>query len=276
MLPIGEPHIIGPMLLTDALVEEIHNLRITMMRSFIQSYQTVQPDKKGMEFGGGYASFAGAGIPMSQVYGMGHRGASFNLDEVDEFYRGFSENWELILTPFASTEALQGAVAHGYLPDHFESVMAQYAPEVTLTDLPGVTIEKVTGDYETWMRTSDAAWSGAEELPDSVSDLAQVMTVNPATQRYLAWCDGEPAATAAMGSYGGRYFFAGASTRTKFRGRGLQRALTQRRLYDAGPGNLVEVITSPGSLSHRNAQRSGFQPLYSKLILFRHPVQDPG
>ena len=103
-------------LLTDALIEELHGFRLEMMRrSVARSPET----SAGIEIGGGYARFAGDGSPLTQAYGLGHRGAEVDLQELDAFYDGKTTNWELILTPFASESFLRSASGHGYVADHF-------------------------------------------------------------------------------------------------------------------------------------------------------------
>lgn len=260
------------MLLTDALIEDIHAMRLTMMRDLVSTYRQRFPEAKGQEFGGGYASFAGKGVPLSQVYGVGHRGAAFDLDEIDAFYADLGDNWEFIVTPFCSDSVLKSATKHGYELDHFESVMGQIVGDTQVEPIAGVTVEEVESDFDLWHRTSDAGWAGTDDLPTEPSLLSTAMSQSRTTRRYLARVDGEPAATASLGDYGGKFLFAGASTRIQFRGRGLQRLLTQRRIRDAGKGAYVQVITMPGSESHRNAQRVGFRPLYSKLVLYRYPT----
>jgi len=256
------------MLLTDTLIEDLHHFRIEMMRRSVGALQVVSPSTVGKSTGGGYAKFAGDGSPITQVYGVGHRGVPVDFAEIDEFYRGLTRNWEMVITPFAGSSVLGQAVKFGYVPDHIESVLAQHAEPATVDTIPGMEITVVDDDLSQWMKTSESGWSDRDELVDEFSELTQVLAAYPA-RRYLALVDNEPAATASLISIDGRYMFAGACTRPKFRRRGLQRALTQRRLSDAGVGSFVQVVAIPGSQSHRNLQRVGFQPLYSKLVMFR-------
>ncbi|HSP32771.1 MAG TPA: hypothetical protein VLU46_00470, partial [Thermoanaerobaculia bacterium] len=63
--------------------------------------------------------------------------------------------------------------------------------------------------------------------------------------------------------------FFGAGTRERFRNRGVQTALLQRRIADAVRAGceLGIVTTQPGSASHRNVARRGFALLYTKLSM---------
>jgi hypothetical protein len=259
------------MLLTDDLIDRLHRLRIEGMVSFSESVRAVLTSGDGAAIGSGFAVFAGAGSPMTQVYGVGFRGTSINLSEIDEFYAGRTDNWELILTPFVDPSEFQRAVAWGYVPDHFESVLAQISGGGLVEGLPDVTLEEIGHDLTEWMCTSEMGWTGADALPDGPSEITRLICATNDVRRYLARVNGVPAATASLGARTEGYLFAGASTLPKFRGRGLQRLLSQRRLADATPGSVVTVTALPGSKSHRNLQRVGFQPLYSKMVFYRRP-----
>lgn len=208
---------------------------------------------------------------MTQVYGVGFRGAPISLEEIEGFYTGRTDNWELILTPFVDPSEFQRAAAWGYVPNHFESVLAQISEDVVTEDLPDITLEESCEDLEEWMCTSEMGWTGSDELSDGPSEITRLICATSDVRRYLARVNGVPAATAALGVRTEGSLFAGASTLPKFRGRGLQRLLTQRRLADTSPGSLVTVTALPGSKSHRNLQRVGFKPLYSKMVFYRRP-----
>ncbi len=256
------------MLLTDELIDNLLTFRVAKLRALVESGTQAGFTFEGKTMGSGYACWAGDGSPMTQVYGVGHRDSEFDLDEIDAFYEGRATNWELVATPFTSKSLLTEAVKRGYLPDHFETVLGQLASSTSVELQPGVEIERVSGDMTEWMRVNDAGWMEQDELPDEVSDLSRLMAATPA-YRYLARVNGEPAAAAGLASLDGKFLFAGACTLPKYRGRGIQRAFTQRRLNDAGPGSFVQVVATPGTVSHRNLQKVGFDPLYSKLVMMR-------
>lgn len=260
------------MLLTDDLIERIHTFRLERMRLWINGLKaTCVAD--GLDHGGGFVSFAGHGSPRSQAYGIGHRGAEFDLNLIEGFFKGLAPNWELIVTPFCTSSVLREAARLGYAPRHFRSVLATMTTDIRPDPLPNVRIEEVSSDLDLWIRTSDAGWTGADQLADNPSEVGKQLATSSA-RRYLAWLDGEPAATASLIGNGEISSLGGACTRVQFRNRGLQSLLTQRRLADVGPHKFVQVTALPGSQSHRNLQRLGFQPLYSKLVFTRH-LQEP-
>jgi len=260
------------MLLTESLVETLHDFQIRSMARSIDFLRAVEPSTKGQAFGTGFATFAGDGSPLTKVSGLGYNGSTFDLAEVDAFFADLTSNWELIVTPFTSKELMQKASALGYMPDHFETLLGQIA-DPQAAELPaGMTIEEVEGDLTEWTRVTDAAWMESEDLPSEPTPIGRIMAAWPA-RRYLGRIDGEPAASASLCENNGTYLFAGACTRPQFRGRGLQTALTQFRLQAAGADALVLVSALPGSQSHRNLQRIGFQPIYSELVMFRQAAE---
>jgi N-acetylglutamate synthase-like GNAT family acetyltransferase len=63
----------------------------------------------------------------------------------------------------------------------------------------------------------------------------------------------------------------GAATLPDKRRRGVQSALLSSRLADAGRlgCDVAVVTTQPGSKSQQNAQRQGFELLYTRAVLVR-------
>lgn len=260
------------MLLTQSLIERLHHFQIDSMARSIDYLQAVEPSAKGKAFGSGFATFAGDGSPLTKVSGLGHNGSEFDLSEIDAFFEGLTQNWELIVTPFTGKELLKQSSILGYVPDHFETVLGQIAKPNSFEVPSYMTIEEVQDDLTEWMLVTDSGWMESDVLPDEPSVVGKIMAAWPA-RRYLGRIDGEPAATACLCENNGIYLFAGACTRPQFRGRGLQTALTQHRMKAAGDGALVLVSALPGSQSHRNLQRIGFQPIYSELVMFRRATE---
>lgn len=227
------------------------------------------PGHEGKRIGAGYARFGGDGSPLTQSYGLAHNGAPCDLNQLEAFYQGRATNWELIITPFDHPDFLGQATKFGYIPHHFESVMVMTVPPIHPAPANEIAVEEVVDEFDLWTRTCEAGWLGLEELPHTLSPLGELIGSDPTQRRFLATIDATPAGTAALLEYGGDYLMAGASTRPQFRGQGVQKALTHRRLATAGEGALIQVVTVPGSESHRNAQRMGFEVLYSKLVLMR-------
>ena len=91
--------------------------------------------------------------------------------------------------------------------------------------------------------------------------------------RYAALCDGVLAGGAGLRTTEGVAQFAGAATAPAHRRRGVQSALLAARLADAAAAgcDVAVIVTQPGSRSQQNAQRRGFDLLYARAVLVKHP-----
>ena len=90
-------------------------------------------------------------------------------------------------------------------------------------------------------------------------------------RRVLFRSDGEAVGEAAMRIDGDLAQLAGAGTLPAARGRGVQKALLQRRLADAAAAGctLSVVTTAPGTRSQDNAMRRSFELLYTRAIMIK-------
>ncbi len=253
------------MILTDHLIDRVHRFNKATLRLSGEAAVLLDPTSVGTELGTGYALFAGEGCPVTQIIGIAHREPG-DIAEIEAFFAPKTPNWEVTVTPFTDPAAVRALLDAGYRPGQFEGTLAQIIE--TLPDEPTADIREIDGDAETWTEVTGRGWSGDETdafTPDNMAQFAGAMR----TRRYLAYIDGIPAASAAMVETDDAVGMMGATTRVPFRGRGLQTALLARRLRDAGAGRLAIMGAVPGSDSHRNAQRAGFNPLYSTLTLMR-------
>ena len=91
---------------------------------------------------------------------------------------------------------------------------------------------------------------------------------------YIARRNGEVAGAGGMRIANGVAQLCGAGTLPAHRRRGVQTALLQHRLADAGRAgcDVAVVTTQPGSVSQQNVQRQGFELLYTRAILVKPPA----
>jgi N-acetylglutamate synthase-like GNAT family acetyltransferase len=106
-----------------------------------------------------------------------------------------------------------------------------------------------------------------EELAKALGDVLGGATYG----RYLARIDGHPVGEAALHFDDRLALLAGSGTLPPFRGRGVQKALVQRRLRDARDAGceFAVVVTAPGTRSQENVMRRGFELVYSRAILIK-------
>jgi ribosomal protein S18 acetylase RimI-like enzyme len=91
--------------------------------------------------------------------------------------------------------------------------------------------------------------------------------------RYIALRDGVIAGGASFRMADGIAQLTGAATAPAHRGRGIQTALLSARLADAAAAgcDVAVVTTQPASKSQQNAQRRGFDLLYTRAVLVKKP-----
>lgn len=200
---------------------------------------------------------------------------------LDAVERAFAERGAGV-QPEVSSLADPGLLAmlagRGYRLVSFENVLGRpLGGHVERVAPPGVTVEPSGDDeFESWLAvvveaalapdTQGVPWYEEfprEALENNERDAAELTT------RYLARAGGVPAGGGSMRTADGVAQLTGAATAPAFRRRGIQSALLAARLADAtAAGCDVAVITvQPGSRSQQNAQRRGFELLYTRAVL---------
>ena len=233
---------------------------------------------------GGLAVYAGPGAPMNKVIGVGLGDAldAGALAEVEAEWESRREPVRVELSTLDDGAAARLLTARGYRLLGFENVLGRRidARGAVSGDVPGAEIVTIGDeDLERWIRIMldafaepDAGPLPTEEHPrDELAAVFRDISRMPGVTRYLAVVGGDAAAAASVRFDGRLAQLTGAATLAPFRRRGLQTALTTRRLADAQHAgcDLAVVTTNPGSKSQQNAQRHGFELLYSRAILVK-------
>jgi hypothetical protein len=249
-----------------ALVQRIFAHGKAMARATARAAQTLGIAQDGhLDLGDAFAIFMGEGSPITQAYG---RFGTANLEAIDRFYAGRASQWEAIVTPFDGPEAGQAIFDAGGRIKGWESTLVHSLDEVPSVALPpGGTLEVATGaEAGVWCETVLDGFMDGADAPPVLRAVVETAVATEGLRPYLARIDDEPAAGAALFVHGGVAFLGCASTRSRFRRRGLQSALIARRLRDArGEAELAWIGTDPGSGSQRNAERAGFRLAYTQL-----------
>ncbi len=226
---------------------------------------------------GGLAVYAGAGSPYSRAVGMGLHGpmAEAELTRVTAFYRGYGVTAQVVLCPLADRSLLELLNRDGYRPHMFlHAWYRELAPAAFLPrPAPDIAVRPIEpAEVELWVRV---AFSGGLDSDDAQPNRTAVIATYPYmahTTCYLAWVDGEPAGAATLACHDGVASLFGASTRPRFRHRGVQTALLVVRLGHAIAAgcDLALIHTDPGSPSQRNVERLGFRLAYTKVLWERN------
>ncbi|GLY36791.1 GNAT family acetyltransferase [Amycolatopsis sp. NBRC 101858] len=223
---------------------------------------------------GGVASFAEADSPFNKIAGLGFDGLPDALDEVEAAFAELGAPVQVELCQLADPALGVFFTERGYRLESFENVLGR---RVTGAGFPEDVRPIRDDELERWLsEVADAvAVADTEGLPshedfprqtviDAMADMAGVT-------RYAAWRGGEFAGGASFRVTDGIAQFTGAATVPAHRRRGVQTALLRARLTAAAAAgcDVAVVTTQPGSKSHQNVQRQGFDLLYARAILVK-------
>jgi GNAT superfamily N-acetyltransferase len=234
---------------------------------------------------GAVASFAGEGSPYNKVTGLGFAGLSGPavLDDIERAFlvRGSPVQVELAHLADPAIGAL--LTGRGYRLESYENVLGRDLSgglEPVMT--PGVEARRSGADeVEAWLDvvvegsvhpdTQGVPWH--EEFPREVLIGAELDGMAAGDVRYAGLHGGILAGGATMHIAEGIAQLTGAATVPAHRRHGVQTALLSARLADAAAAgcDVAVIVTQPGSKSQQNAQRQGFDLLYTRAVLVRHP-----
>jgi GNAT superfamily N-acetyltransferase len=216
-------------------------------------------------FLGGCALFAGPGSPVSHAVGIGMNGAvsAAEFDELEEFFRSRGAACAIDLCPMCDLTVLEQVQRRGYRIAEFNNLMVR---GVVYSDrwLEAAGAAQ-TSDHATWSRIVACGFSGLEEPPPEM--LGTMGSLETFGEMFVVGED----AGAAMSERHGVALLYGDATLTAARGRGAQGALIRARLARAAEWNCQWAMACvvPGTGSHRNYERAGFQLAYMRVNVMR-------
>ena len=235
---------------------------------------------------GGVASFAEPDSPFNKVAGLGFAGVPdpAALDEIERAFAACAAPVQVELPHLADPAIGALLTDRGYRLESFENVLGRALagePE------PGhATRDRRSGrsgddEFDAWLDlaadavahpdTQGVPWH--EEFPREVYLRAERDMAAAGVLRYAALRDGVLAGGAGLRIADGVAQFAGAATAPAHRRHGIQAALLSARLVDAAAAgcDVAVIVTQPGSTSQQNAQRRGFDLLYTRAVLVKQP-----
>ena len=130
----------------------------------------------------------------------------------------------------------------------------------------------VVAEGSTHPDTQGVPWH--EEFPrETIIEVERDMAAAGVVVRYTGLRDGILAGGATMRIAEGVAQLTGAATAPVHRRQGVHTALLSARLADAAAAgcDVAVIITQPGSKSQQNAQRQGFDLLYTRAVLVKQP-----
>jgi GNAT superfamily N-acetyltransferase len=234
---------------------------------------------------GGVASFAGEGSPFNKVAGLGFAGlpARAAIDDIEKAFHGCGSPVQIELAHLADPDLGRLLTGRGYLLESFENVLGRdLADRLQPVLPPGVEVRRSDADeLEAWLDvvaegslhpdTQGVPWH--EEFPREMLVGAERDGIAAGAVRYAGLLGGILAGGATMRIAEGVAQLTGAATAPAHRRHGVQTALLVARLADAAAAgcDVAVIVTQPGSKSQQNAQRQGFDLLYTRAVLVKHP-----
>lgn len=235
---------------------------------------------------GGIATYTAPGSPLNKVAGLGF-GGPLDEEALAAVERVFAERGSPVqaeLASLADPSIGRRLTARGYVLQGVEHVLGRRLPVAPHAPRPAG-VEVAPSPLEELALWLDVVMTGFESPDDQgvpshesyPRDLAESVMADMASadgfSRYLARREGVPAGGASLRLFDGVAHLCGAATRPEHRRRGVQSALLGTRLEVAAAAgcDVAVVTTQPGSKSQENAQRQGFELLYTRTILVRTP-----
>lgn len=232
---------------------------------------------------GGVAAFAGVDSPFTKVAGLGFGGvpAVAEIEGIEAAYAVAGSCVQAELSSLADPVIGAELTARGYRLVSFENVLGRDLTALVEQPMPAGVEVAVSTDVEVdqWLdlvvdavvHPDEQGVPSHEDFPRQAVADAERDLLATGVRRYLARLGGVPAGGAGLRLAGGVAQFAGAATAPAHRRRGVQSALLSVRLMDAAAAGCdIAVITvQPGSKSQQNAQRRGFEVLYTRAILVK-------
>ncbi|MBL7252750.1 GNAT family N-acetyltransferase [Paractinoplanes lichenicola] len=234
---------------------------------------------------GGVAGFADVDSPLNKVAGLGFAGvpAAAELDAIEGAFAACGSPVQAEVATLADPAIGDLLTGRGYRLVSFENVLG-CRPAPVPPAASDVEVRPVTADeLGMWFDLVVDAFAVAdtqgvashEEFPREAVVNAMRDMAAAGLRHYLALRNGVPAGGASMHVVDGVAQLTGAATVPAHRRHGVQSALLATRLTAAAAEgcDIAVVTTQPGSKSHQNAQRNGFDLLYARAILVK-PLPD--
>lgn len=233
---------------------------------------------------GGIAGFATAGSPLNKVAGLGFAGvpSEAEMAEVEQEFAAHGAPVQVELTNLADPEIGALLTRRGYQLVSYENVLGITLDSTTAPELPDsidVRISDAT-EFDTWLDTLADGFAhpdtqgvaSHEEFPREVlADAMRDLISAAGMTRYTARHHGQIAGAASLRITQQVAQLTGAATLPTHRRNGIQSALLTTRLAAATTAgcDIAVITTQPGSKSQQNAQRRGFDLLYTRAILIK-------
>lgn len=233
-------------------------------------------------FAGGVAVMAGPDSPLSKITGLGWTGPLEleALQEIEALFLSGGAVPMVELCHLADPAVAQQLSRRGYVLKGYENLLGRGLQAIAPSGRASpIQIRRADRDaLQPWLdimvdgfMAPDTQGLASHESFDR-APLAESLRLHARAagyERYTAHLDGEAVGAASLRRDDGIAQLCGAATLGPYRRRGVHSALLAHRLVGAAEAGCdVAVLTcQPASKSQQNAQRNGFELLYTRAIL---------
>ncbi len=259
-----------------ALAQRLEQGHVASGLGFVQAHQQQHPDSvaSAEAVGGGWAMFQGVGLPATQALGIGMNGPVLaeELDCLEKFFFQRDSPAVLDLCTLAHQSIWALVQERGYAVREVSNVLVRRlaSDEQFAAPPPSFQISAVSPDgISHWVKLVMQGFLETEVIPE---DYGAMMSVVPPHQHsYLCSEQGEGVGAAAMNIHEKLATLYGDATLLQGRRRGIQSGLIYYRLHAAAKlgCDLASASVWPGTSSHRNYERAGFQLVYARIMVSR-------
>ena len=240
--------------------------------------EAAQPAMKHVAFepvAGGVAVFAGVNSPMTHAMGIGMRGnvPEAELERMEDFFRVRGSACLIDLCTLADASVLAFVQSRPYRVLEFNNVLARRVLPDEPFELPSGVRAIAPQELRAWAQVIAEGFSEYMTATEEAVDLLSSSCMG--AQCWLAGQD-TPTGGAAMMVQQNIAILTGDAVILQARRQGWQARLIQARLQAAQRLGCEMAITSvlPGSASHRNYEKAGFQLVYVRVNVARNWEDD--
>jgi len=268
------------------LAARIERVECGLLEGGVAGARSRKPDAAFMArpIAGGISTWGGEGSPLNKIAGLGFD-VPLDPDLLDQIEAEFQQRGapvQVELSNLAQPGIGMLLTRRGYELVGYENVLGLALPQLD-TSAAGLDVDVRRlreGEDDAWLDAvvegfaspDDQGVASHESFPrDVLAEAIGDLTRAAGVVRYLALRQGDVAGGASLRLSDGVAQLTGAATRPAHRRRGVQTALLAHRLQDAADAgcDIAVVTTQPGSKSQQNAQRQGFDLLYTRAVLVR-------
>lgn len=250
------------MLVTEELIQRIERSEAERVRVSAQAF-----GGDVLSIGGGIAANCGQGNVLTQAVGVASGGDLSETEFADllAHYRGRCPGFEFKLSVLSPMPLREWVARRAVGIPEFETLLIR-SLDASLPITPDLDIRPVpVEDAAAYGRRSARRFYEGEP-PPGLAEVVAAMAQAPGTYVFEVYADGSPVASCSLGLAEGIAWLGGGAVERPFRGRGIHRAMQAHRMGLARRMGYELVCQGalPGTVSHLNAQKSGFSVAFTR------------